>query len=165
MEKLWRFSGILWFRSSFVIKLSCSVALVVLLSLIVFGCPSLSCCDWLSFMSLVVLGCHCLSLVEYGCLAVFGCLVSLVVLGILVDFGCLWCLWLSLVVIVCPWLSSLVCESFVIMLSGRVGRRADANIGFVAFTAKAELTFLPTSNLVKILLYEGCFFKLSAGKT
>ena len=38
------------------------------------------------------------------------------------------------------------------MLSGRVGRRADANIGFVAFTAKAELTFRPTSNLVKILL-------------
>ena len=165
MEKLWRFFGILWFCSSFVIILSCWVALVVSLSLIVFGCPSLSCCNWLPFMSLVVLSCHCLSLVEYGCLAVFGCLWYLVVLGILVDFGCLWCLWLSLVVFVCPrlylfvlGLSSLVCESFVIMLSGRVGRRADANIGFVAFTAKAELTFLPTSNLVKILLYEGCFF-------
>ena len=100
---------------------------------------------------------------------------SLVFLSTLVVFdvyGCLWlylfvlsCICLSSVVFVCPWLSSLVCESFVIMLSGRVGRRADANIGFVAFTAKAELTFLPTSNLVKILLYEGCFFKLSAGKT
>ena len=172
LEQLWRFFGILRFCSSFVIILSCSMALVVSLSLIVFGCPSLSCCYWLSFMSLVVLGCHCLSLVEYGCLAVFGCLWYLVVLGILVDFGCLWCLWLSLVVFVCPrlylfvlGLSSLVCESFVIMLSGRVGRRADVNIGFVAFTAKAELTFLSTSNLVKILLYEGCFFKLSAGKT
>ena len=100
MEKLWRFFGILWFCSSFVIILSCWVALVVSLSLIVFGCPSLSCCDWLSFMSLVVLGCHCLSLVEYGCLAVFGCLwLSLVVVGILVDFGCRWCLWLYLFVL------------------------------------------------------------------
>ena len=126
------------------------------LSLIVFGSSSLSCSI---LLSLVALGCHYLSLVEYGCLAVFGCLVSLVVLGILIAFGCLCCLWLSLVVFVCPWLSSLVCESFVIMLSGRVGRRADANIGFVAFTAKAELTFRPTSNLVKILLYEGRFFK------
>ena len=106
-------------------------------------------------------------LVEYVCLAVFGCL------WLSCVFGCPWyscrlwlslmsmvvfgCICLSSVVFVCPWLSSLVCESFVIMLSGRVGRRADANIGFVAFTAKAELTFLPTSNLVKILLYEGCF--------
>ena len=118
MEKLWRFFGILWFCSSFVIILSCSMALVVSLSLIVFGCPSLSCCNWLSFMSLVVLSCHCLSLVEYGCLAVFGCLVSLVVLGILVDFGCLWCLWLSLVVFVCPQLYlfvlSCICLSLVV---------------------------------------------------
>ena len=79
-------------------------------------------------------------------------------LGQLVVFDVYGCICLSSVVFVCPWMSSLVCESFVIMLSGRVGRRADANIGFVAFTAKAELTFPPTFNLVKILLYEGCFF-------
>ena len=92
-------------------------------------------------------------------LVVFGCLwLSLVFLSTLVVVDVYGCICLSSVIFVCPWLSSLVCESFVIMLSGRVGRRADANIGFVAFTAKAELTFLPTSNLVKILLYEGCFF-------
>ena len=113
MEKLWRFFGILWFCSSFVIILSCWVALVVSLSLIVFGCPSLSCCNWLSFMSLFVLSCHCLSLVEYGCLAVFGCL------WLSCVFGCPWyscrlwlslmsmvvfgCICLSSVVFVCPW--------------------------------------------------------------
>ena len=151
------------------------MALAVSLSLIVFGCPSLSCCNWLSFMSLVVIVCPWLNMVVLLFLVVLCLWLSLVFLSTLVVFdvyGCLWlylfvlsCICLSSVVFVCPWLSSLVCESFVIMLSGRVGRRADANIGFVAFTAKAELNFRPTSNLVKILLYEGCFFKLSAGKT